>query len=427
MKQMKDSGIEWIGECPEHWGFVRGRYLFKQRNTKGNLKNLELLSPSQKFGVVPQTLLEELTTQTVVKVKEDTNLETFKTIHVGDFCISLRSFQGGFEYSKYEGVVSSAYQVFYPIVPIYDGYYKFLFKDKSFIEKMNSYTISFRDGKNIAFEDFGNTYIPYLPIDEQRKIAEFLDKKCEEVDGLIADIQTQIDTLEQYKRSTITEAVAKGLNPTVEMKDSGYEWIGESPKSWKFIRGRYLFKQRSTKGNLKNLELLSPSQKFGVVPQTFLEEMTTQNVVKVREDTNLETFKTIHVGDFCISLRSFQGGFEYSKYEGVVSSAYQVFYPIVPIYDGYYKFLFKDKSFIEKMNSYTISFRDGKNIAFEDFGNTYIPYPPIDEQKSIAEYLDKKCAEIDACIDEKKQQISVLETYKKSIIFEYVTGKKEVV
>ena len=137
----------------------------------------------------------------MVKVKEDTNLETFKTIHVGDFCISLRSFQGGFEYSKYEGVVSSAYQVFYPIVPIYDGYYKFLFKDKSFIEKMNSYTISFRDGKNIAFEDFGNTNIPYPPIDEQRKIAEFLDKKCEEVDGLIADIQTQIDTLEQYKQN----------------------------------------------------------------------------------------------------------------------------------------------------------------------------------------------------------------------------------
>ena len=426
MKQMKDSGIEWIGECPEHWEFVRGRYLFKQRNTKGNLNSLEWLSPSQKFGVVPQTLLEELTTQTVVKVKVDTNLETFKTIHVGDFCISLRSFQGGFEYSKYEGVVSSAYQVFYPIVPIYDGYYKFLFKDKSFIEKMNSYTISFRDGKNIAFEDFGNTYIPYPPIDEQKKIAEFLDKKCEEVDGLIADIQTQIDTLEQYKRSTITEAVTKGLNSIVKMKDSGYEWIGESPKSWKFIRGRYLFKQRSTKGNLKNLELLSPSQKFGVVPQTYLEEITTQNVVKVREDTNLETFKTIHVGDFCISLRSFQGGFEYSKYEGVVSSAYQVFYPIVPIYDGYYKFLFKDKSFIEKMNSYTISFRDGKNIAFEDFGNTYIPYPPIDEQKSIAEYLDRKCAGIDACIEEKKQQISVLETYKKSIIFEYVTGKKEV-
>ena len=146
-----------------------------------------------------------------------------------------------------------------------------------------------------------------------------------------------------------------------------------------------------------------------------------------RSDTDLTTFKTIHIGDFCISLRSFQGGFEYCRYEGVVSSAYQVFYPTAEICDDYYRFLFKDKGFIEKMNSYTISFRDGKNIAFSDFGNTYIPYPPIEEQKEIARYLCDKTAEIDLCVETKKEQIATLEAYKKSIIFEYVTGKKEVV
>ena len=268
MREMKDSGFDWIGKTPSDWQFIKGKYIFKQRNSKGNSICLQLLSPSQKFGVVPQTLLEELTTQNVVKVKEDTDLTTFKTIHVGDFCISLRSFQGGFEYSRYEGVVSSAYQVFYPTIEINDGYYKFLFKDKSFIEKMNSYTISFRDGKNIAFSDFGDTYIPYPPIEEQKKIAEFLDTKCSEIDALIADIQAQIETLEQYKRSTIAEAVTKGINSNASMKDSGYEWIGNTPISWDFIKGKYLFEQRTSKGNNINLQLLSPSQKFGVVPQT---------------------------------------------------------------------------------------------------------------------------------------------------------------
>lgn len=136
--------------------------------------------------------------------------------------------------------------------------------------------------------------------------------------------------------------------------------------------------------------------------------------------------KTIHKGDFCISLRSFQGGFEYSKYEGVVSPAYQVFYPTLEIADDYYKYLFKEQGFIDRMNSYTMTLRDGKNIAFSDFGNTYIPYPPLTEQLEIATYLDRKCTQIDALVTEKQQQLATLDEYKKSLIFEYVTGKKEV-
>lgn len=227
MREMKDSGIEWVGQFPNNWKLKKGKYLFKQHNNRGNLKCLQLLSPSQKFGVIPQTLLEELTTQNVVKVSEKANLNDFKTVHVGDFCISLRSFQGGFEYSRYEGVVSPAYQIFSAIGDnLCDGYYRYLFKDKSFIDKMNSYTMTLRDGKNIAFDDFGNTYIPVPPKSEQEKIANFLDSKCSEIDAISADIQKEIEILEQYKRSVITEAVTKGLNPDVEMKDSGIEWVG---------------------------------------------------------------------------------------------------------------------------------------------------------------------------------------------------------
>ena len=244
MRQMKDSGIEWIGEIPDTWKLCKGRYLFKQRNLCGNNIEMQLLSPTQKFGVIPQGKYEELSGMNAVKINEKTDLATLKTIHQGDFCISLRSFQGGFEYSEYEGVVSPAYQVFYPTVNVSRGYYKYLFKDQAFIEKMNSYTMTLRDGKNIAFDDFGNTYIPYPPVEEQEHIADFLDAKCVEIDSLTADIQTQIANLEQYKRSVITEVVTKGLNPDAEMKDSGLKWIGEIPSSWNVMPNKYLMKKK---------------------------------------------------------------------------------------------------------------------------------------------------------------------------------------
>lgn len=272
----------------------------------------------------------------------------------------------------------------------------------------------------------GNIYIPFPPLNEQQRIAEFLDRECGKIDGLKADIQSQIDTLEQYKRSVITEAVTHGLNPSAPMKDSKV-WYGQIPSEWKELKGKYVFKQRNDRGNNVCLQLLSPTQKYGVIPQGKYEELTGMNAVKLNDSTNYALLKTIHKGDYCISLRSFQGGFEYSEYEGVVSPAYQVFYPIITIADGYYKYLFKEKGFIDVMNSYTMSLRDGKNIAFDDFGDTFIPVPPLDEQQEIADYLDNKCAEIEQIIADKKSQIETLDGYKKSLIYEYVTGKKEVV
>ena len=426
MREMKDSGISWVGEMPKEWGRLKGKFVFKQRNSRGNNICLQLLSPTQKYGVIPQDKYEKLTGMNAVKLNDNTNYALLKTIHKGDYCISLRSFQGGFEYSEYEGVVSPAYQVFYPTVTIADGFYKYLFKEKGFIDVMNSYTMSLRDGKNIAFDDFGDTFIPVPPLTEQQKIADFLDRECGKIDGLKADIQAQIDTLEQYKRSVITEAVTHGLNPSAPMKECKV-WYGQIPSEWKELKGKYVFKQRNDRGNNVCLQLLSPTQKYGVIPQDKYEELTGMNAVKLNDSTNYALLKTIHKGDYCISLRSFQGGFEYSEYEGVVSPAYQVFYPIITIADGYYKYLFKEKGFIDVMNSYTMSLRDGKNIAFDDFGDTFIPVPPLDEQQEIADYLDNKCAEIEQIIADKKSQIETLDGYKKSLIYEYVTGKKEVV
>lgn len=211
-----------------------------------------------------------------------------------------------------------------------------------------------------------------------------------------------------------------------KMKDSGIEWIGEIPEHWDTKKGKYIFTQRNEKGNTIELQLLSPTQKYGVIPQALYDEISGMNSVKLKENTDFNLLKTCHKGDFCISLRSFQGGFEYSKYEGVVSPAYQIFYPTIKIADGYYKYLFKEKNFIEKINSFTLSLRDGKPISYFDFASMYLPLPPPETQKQIADYLDEKCSSIDSIISTKKQQLEKLEEYKKSLIFEYVTGKREV-
>ena len=422
MREMKDSGIEWVGIIPSNWIIHPVYYYFGERKNKnkfGQEDNLLSLS----YGKI---IRKDINTS------EGLLPESFNTYNIaekGDIVIrptdlqnDKRSLRTGLVPER--GIITSAYICLKPIKDIDSRFFNYQLHSYDVIKVFYNMGNGVRQGLN--FSEFSHLLVFEPPLDEQKRIADYLDAKCAEIDALTADIQTQIDTLEQYKRSVITEAVTKGLNPDAEMKDSGYDWVGMMPSTWIMRKGKYMFVQRSLRGNSIELQLLSPTQKFGVIPQSLYEELTGMSAVKLNEKTDLSLLKTIHKGDFCISLRSFQGGFEYSEYEGVVSPAYQVFYPTVDIADGYYRYLFKETGFIDKMNSYTMTLRDGKNIAFADFGNTYIPYPPVGEQYRIAAFLDIKVAEIDAIIGQKKDQLSTLDAYKKSLIYEYVTGKKEV-
>ena len=265
-RQMKDSGVEWIGEIPDYWELKRGKFIFRQRSEKGNNVELQLLSPTQKYGVIPQSLYEELSGMKAVKLDENTDYSQLKTLHKGDYCISLRSFQGGFEYSEYEGVVSPAYQVFYPITDICDAYYKYIFKDSSFIEKMNSYTLSLRDGKNIAFSDFADSILPFPPLASQIQIADFLDSKCAYIDSVIEKTKASIEEYKKLKQAIITEAVTKGVRGERPMKDSGIEWIGQIPQEWEIGYVKYYLKWKSIKG-LPNEQVLSLYRDYGVIPK----------------------------------------------------------------------------------------------------------------------------------------------------------------
>jgi type I restriction enzyme M protein len=183
--------------------------------------------------------------------------------------------------------------------------------------------------------------------------------------------------------------LTRGLNMNCEVygNDCLVDWLEKIPKHWTVIKAKHIFRIRDERGN-EMPQLLAATQKFGMRPQDEIE-----GVVQVKEDTDLQTFKTVHKNDYVISLRSFQGGFEMSDFEGVCSPAYQVFYPVVTICPMYFKKLFKSTRFIEKINSLNIGIRDGKNIAFQDFGEVYIGIPPLDEQEAIVESVNKKVKE----------------------------------
>ncbi len=262
------------------------------------------------------------------------------------------------------------------------------------------------------------------PLDEQERIASFLNDKCAEIDSLSADIQSEIDTLEAYKRSVITEAVTKGLDTTVPMKDSGTPWCPEIPAHWEYSNPKALFTQRGDRAFLGDRQLTA-SQEYGIVYQDEFMEMTGNRVVTVMKDFSI--LKHVEPGDFVISMRSFQGGLEYSEVKGCISSAYVMLIPNKNlVYSPFYKWFFKSDKYINAIQSTSNLVRDGQAMRYANFVKVPLFIVPLDEQKRIADYLDRHISEINSIMKGKREQLAVLADYKKSIIYEYVTGKKEV-
>lgn len=407
---MKDSGIDWIGKIPDEWKIEKGKRIFAQRNERGNKINLELLSPTQKYGVIPQTLYEELTTYSAVKLKEGTDLSQLKTVHKGDYCISLRSFQGGFEYSKYEGVVSPAYQIFYAIKNIDECYYKYLFKDQTFIAKMNSFTMSLRDGKNIAFSDFGNTYIPLPPLSEQTKIANFLDKKCAQIDSIIEESKKSIEEYKSWKQSMIFEAVTG--------KNNRKKWKQEKLKYLADYNIESLSEETNGDFNFDYIDI--GSVKFG------------EGIIS-KENMNFKVApsrarRIVKEGDVIISsVRTYLRAIakiEKSDVPQIVSTGFVVFTPKKEkITSDFLYYAISSENLIEQVESNSVGISYPAINAI-DIVNFKIPLPSIKEQEEIVIEIDAKCAQIDSLISEKQSLIKDLAEYKKSLIFEAVTGKR---
>lgn len=420
MRKMRDSGIEWIGQIPKGWELRRAKTLFTQRNSKGNGIEV-LLSPTQKYGVVPQSQLEG-----VVQVKEDTDLQMFKTVHKGDFVISLRSFQGGFEYSLYEGVCSPAYQVFYPTSPICDTYYRYLFKSQSFISKMNNLTVGIREGKNIQYVDFANSQIPVPPLAEQERIAVFLNAECAEIDAVLEKTRASIEEYKKLKQAVITQAVTKGIRGDRPMKDSGIEWIGDIPAEWEIKRIKNIcsLKTGSTPstGNAEwfNGDLLWFTP--GDFNEKFVLLSSNRTLSRTAEKDGVATMIPAN-SVLVVCIGGSAGKVGYTNYgcscnQQITALCKSNIMPKLLMYD-----VNAGMPFLRNTTMFTTL----PILNNQAIGGLVLPIPREEEQLSIIEYLDEKCAGIDALIAKKQQYLTEIENYKKSLIYEYVTGKKEVV
>lgn len=420
-RKMKDSGIEWIGEIPEGWELIKAKYLFSQRNEKGN-STLVLLSPTQKYGVIPQSQLEG-----VVQVKENTDLRAFKTIHIGDFVISLRSFQGGFEFSNYEGVCSPAYQVLHATKDLSNDFFRYLFKSDGFISKINSLTVGIREGKNIQYWDFSNMLLALPPKEIQIRSAQYLNAKCTEIDTMLSKTRSSIEEYKKLKQAVITQAVTKGVRGEREMKDCGVEWIGEIPKEWvcekikyatsisrglfnhrprndeRYYNGKYPFIQT---GDVAN------ATKYIVSYSQTLNELG-KSVSKEFPKGTLTMTIAANVGD--VAILNFDAYFPDSIVGFIPNKNIRtlyLFYVFSAMKDEFTRTAIKSTQF---------------NLNIDRVKETFIPVTlNVNEQCEIENYLESKCAEIDGLIAKKEQLVKELESYKKSLIYEVVTGKREV-
>lgn len=410
MREMKDSGIEWIGTIPDNWDIMPNKYLMWKKKRICPVYNGEDIISLSMNGVIVRDL--------DAGGKMPTSFDGYQYIESGNLLMCLFDIDVTprcIGLIKCNGLTSPAYSQFVLTnranAGYYNYYYTMLDNDKTLVHLAKNLRHSLTE------EQLGTISTIVPPIDEQIKISNYLDKKCEEINSVVAQLQEEIETLEEYKRSVITEAVTKGLDPDVEMRDSGVQWIGEIPTHWTLIRIGSLYGLRTQKVSDIDYPPLSVT-KMGVLPQ-----LDTVAKTNAHDDRKL-----VVKGDFVINSRSDRrGSCGISDYTGSVSLINTVLFPITEMNPRYYNWYFHTVGFADEFYRWGHGIVDDLwTTGWQNMKNILISVPPLDEQQRIADYLDSKCAEIDNIITEKKQQIETIEEYKKSLIFEYVTGKKEV-
>ena len=422
MREMKDSGIEWIGEIPADWELSKIGAVYEERNEKVSDVDFQPLSVT-KQGVVPQL-------ETAAKTNDGENR---KLIRKNDFVINSRSDRrGSCGISEYDGSCSLINTVLKPRRNMCNAYYSFVFRSERFADEFYRWGNGIVDDLwSTKWSNMKRIYIPAPSLQEQHRIADYLDRKCSQIDAIIARQQEVIEKLKAYKLSVITEAVTKGLNPDVPMKDSGVEWIGEIPEHWEIRRigsfarvtsSKRIFEESYVDEGVpfyRSKEITDLSKGLHVQTEIFIPE-------EVFEQVN-EASPAPKCGD--ILLTSI----------GTIGNTW--------ISDGR-KFYYKDGNItqIEANDSFDSAYVEycfSSNVVLEQYtrlamGSTLlaltiikikkilVAFPPLDEQRKIVQYLKLKCSSIDAAIKNKENLITKLVNYKKSLIYEVVTGKKEV-
>ena len=421
MRKMKYSGTDWLGLVPESWSVERTKYHFYNEKTIVGIyvDEYERLALTMK-GVIKRS-------------KEDANglqpekFDSYQILRKDELVFKLIDLQNvstsRVGLSPYDGLVSPAYIVLKAsgkILPAFaEQFFLFLWRNEIFNFLGND---GVRSSLNAS--DLLNLPIVVPPIEEQKKIVAFLQKKSAEIDAIISKIEGEVEYLKQYRESLITEAVTKGIEPNRKMKDSGVAWCPTIPSSWEVYNPKALFKLRNKRAS-EGERQLTASQEHGIVYQDDYMELTGNKVVTVEKDFSI--LKHVEPNDFVISMRSFQGGLEYSEVSGSISSAYVMLIPNEEkIYPPFYRWFFKSSKYINAIQSTTNLVRDGQAMRYANFVKVPLFDIPIPEQKQIAAFLDEKINKVDLLVKKKNEEITALSDYKKALVQEYVTGKKEV-
>lgn len=429
-REMKDCGIKWIGEIPEEWETKPIKYVLNNRGKKNNpIKTSNILSLSAKQGVVPVS--ERIGGGN--KPKE--NVSLYDLAYPNDIVLNnMNIISGSVGISKYFGCISPVYYALFPKNKDDDPrFYNYIFQTKEFQRSLLGYGngILMKESSNgnfntvrmrVSWETLGNRMIAVPKVDEQQSIANYLDHKTSQIDELVSNIEAQIAKLDEYKKALITQAVTKGLDPNAEMKDSGVKWIGDMPKEWHLVPAKHLIEIKKRIAGKEGYTVLSITQS-GIKPKDI-----TSGEGQLAE--SYANYQFINPGEFGMNhMDLLTGWIDISNHFGVVSPDYRVFTTrhsqIDKRYLLYlYQMCYKNKIFYSLGQGAALMGR--WRLPATNMMNMKLPVPPVDEQKNIADFLDHQCDLIDRSIGDLWTQLTQLGSYKKSLIFDYVTGKKEV-
>jgi type I restriction enzyme S subunit len=412
----KDSGVEWLGEIPEHWEPFRAKHVFRNVSEKG-FPDEPLLSATQDRGVVPRDQLEQ---RVVMPVGQ---LQTFKLVREDNFVISLSSFQGVIEHCAYQGLVSPAYTVLRLQRDVNPRFLRHLLRASNFISELNISVTGIRQGKNIDYGDFAESILPIPPKPEQDRIVTFLDRKTAEIDALIAKKQRQIELLDEQKAILINRAVTRGLNPNAKLKPSGIEWIGDIPEHWEVKPGLAYFQETDVRSTTGDEELLSVSHITGVTPRS------EKNITMFMAES-YEGSKICEVGDIAVNtMWAWMAALGVSKYRGLISPSYNTYCQKKP--ENYHpEFLdlllrsnpYKGHYFVNSSGITTSRLR----LYPHPFLRLKFLRPPLEEQEQIVEHCSQVSGLVKKSADTVTAQIGSLKTLRSTLIAHAVTGRIKV-
>lgn len=434
-RKMRDSGVEWIGEVPEGWEVIKNRAFLKNVSVR-NHPDATVLSLYRDLGVIPKLSRDDNHNVT----GEDT--AQYKFVEKGDLVINkMKAWQGSVGLSEYEGIVSPAYYVcrFWAEI-INKKYAHYLLRNQKLAQEFEKLSTGMRVGQwDLGIDDFLRVPIPLPPLPEQRRIADYLDEKCAAIDGAVDELKRGIEDCKAWKKAIIFEAVTGKANVLAaknakvakrQMRDSGIPWIGEIPEGWevrrlKGVLARPLQYGASESGIGYNEAL---PRYIRITDITLDGKLKGEGALSLTEEAASDYI--LRDQDILLARSGATVGkaFLYEKQMGRAAFAGYLIRATVDVAKTLPRFVYYTTlgcGYDDWRSSIAVS-ATIQNIGADKYNNYSLPIPPMKEQQAIADYLDEKCAAIDALVAEKEKLIADLETYKKSLIFELVTGKREV-